>query len=54
MLCPNCKEELTKINEGKETDGTEFIEYLCKSCNEKYADLKIPHTAFLNQFPIAE
>lgn len=44
--CPKCNTELIKGKVHKERDGTEYSELRCPKCRRKYADIKIPYSAF--------
>jgi transposase-like protein len=46
MNCPKCDVELIKVKEGKQRDGTKFIEFRCPECRKRFMDLKIPYSTF--------
>lgn len=47
MECPNCKTELIEGRKTKEIDGTEGTELICPKCKGRFADIKIPYSALL-------
>lgn len=41
--CPRCDVGLVEKKRGRQRDGTEFIEFRCPKCKERFMDLKIPY-----------
>lgn len=46
MNCPKCNVELVEKKRGKQRDGTGYIEFRCPRCKGRFADLRIPYSAF--------
>lgn len=50
MQCPKCnKAELEKGIKRIEQDGTEYFEFYCHECGERFADIKIPYSVIEDQ-----
>jgi len=47
IICPKCNSKLNRGKTVKETDGTEYTEFVCPQCKKRYADIKIPYSAML-------
>ena len=44
MQCPKCSGNLVIGEEYKDADGFEGTEYRCPDCNERFVDVKVPHS----------
>ena len=48
MICPKCGVVLVEGESDKQEDGTEYTEFACPECGQKFTDLTIPYSALLD------